>query len=151
MPDERQWENAVEPQYPSVRWNEVARDADEAKKTVYLGPQIQGILIGRKSGVGANDSCIYNIQLADGTVVAVWGSTVLDPKMAMVPDASEVRIIFEGLQKAKVAGRKPWKKFSVQFAKPVTTFQEAVPPTQTQPGAAPTAAPVATTPSDEGY
>lgn len=143
------WEEAKEPQYPSVRWNEAAQSQEEAQKTVYLGPVIQGILISRKHDVGANNSSVYNIQLQDGTVVAVWGSTVLDPKMAIVPDSSEVRITFEGLQKAKVPGRKPWKKFKVEFAKPVTTFQEAAP--AQQPMNPTPAAGQVQAPTDEGY
>ncbi len=145
------WQEAKEPQYPSVRWTEQAASQEEANKTVYLGPVIQGILIGRKHDVGVNNSSVYNIQLQDGTVVTVWGSTVLDPKMQIVPDNSEVRITFEGFQKAKVAGRKPWKKFKVEFAKPVTTFQEAAPQQPMQGGYQAPAGGQVAAPTDEGY
>lgn len=143
---DQQWQEAKAPQYPSVRWNEQPQDEKQAQTTVYLGTIVQGLLIDRKSGLGANNSSIYNIQLADGRIVGVWGSHALDAKMAIVPNNHEVRIEFLGLVQNKKPGQKPWKNFSVQYAKPVTTMTEAQ-----APNAGFQAPPVGQAPSNMGY
>lgn len=117
--NDQEWKEAKAPQYPSVRWTEAAEVGKE-ETTVYLGPVVQGLFIDQKDGLGANDSSIYHIQLADGRIVGVWSTTVLKDRMKMVPMGSEVRLTLNGSKKAKVAGRKNWLDITVQFAKPVT-------------------------------
>lgn len=122
----QEWKEAKEMLYPAVRW-EAETDADTAEKTVYLGEAVQGLYIDKKDGLGANNSTIYTIEVPNVGKVGVWGSQVLDARMKQIVIGSEVRITFLGLQKAKVAGRKPWRNFRVEFAKPVTQMVEATP------------------------
>ena len=88
---------------------------------------IVSLNVEKKDGLGANNSTIYTLEVPNVGKVGVWGSQVLDARMAQVPVGSEVRITFLGLQKAKVAGRKAWRNFKVEFAKPVTQMVEANP------------------------
>ncbi len=122
MSEDRQWTQAKEEMSPAIRWTEAA-DPNEKNPTVFVGSVVQGIYVARKDGIGANDSSIYTIELADGRRVGVWSTTVLKGKMELVPMGSEVRITLNGFKKSKIGGRKPWGDFTVEFAKPVTTMQ----------------------------
>ncbi len=117
------WKEAKEVLYPAIRW-EVTAEPGKEDSTVYLGPTVQGIYVSKKDGIGANNSTIYTLEVPTVGKVGVWGSSVLDAKMALVAIGDEVRINFLGTQKAKVAGRKPWRNFRVESAKPVTQMVE---------------------------
>jgi hypothetical protein len=51
----------------------------------------------------------------DGKKVAFWGSAVLDARFQEIPEGSEVRIVFKGLQAPKVAGRSKTNVYDVFF------------------------------------
>ncbi len=77
------------------------------------GDFIEGILIGKQSGVGPNESMIYNIDTKDSGIKNVWGSAVLDSRMALVKTESKVKITFKGLGEAKGGHNAP-KIFKVE-------------------------------------
>lgn len=59
---------------------------------------IEGTLLSKKENVGINESNAYYIETKDGTFM-VWGSTVLDDRMSLIPEGEKVRITYKGIQK----------------------------------------------------
>ena len=51
--------------------------------------------------------------MPDGTIVAVWGSSVLDTKMSNVGIGQRVKIESLGKKKSPTKGRSPYKDFAV--------------------------------------
>jgi hypothetical protein len=146
MSDDNQmdrWQEAKEQLGTIIRWDEVADKGQE--QTLYLGPTVQGIYVDKKTNIGANKSNLYEIELADGRKVSIWGSALLDGKFDLVPVGSEVRITYLGMEKAKQSARS-YRTFRVEFAKPTVSFNEVN--TEKAADAGQTAAPTAT---DEGY
>ena len=76
------------------------------------GDCIEGILVLKQEDVGDNKSRMYSIETPEG-VKNVWGSAVLDNRMAFVKVGSKIKITFKGLGDAK-AGRKAPKIFKVE-------------------------------------
>ena len=76
------------------------------------GDFIEGILVKKEDEVGENKSWLYSIETPEG-VKNVWGSAVLDNRMAFVKVGSKIKITFKGLGDAK-AGRKAPKIFKVE-------------------------------------
>lgn len=120
----QEWNEAREEQLPSLRWEEQAKAGDNGK-TVYLGAVVQGIYIARKDDVGANKAKLYTIDVPEIGKVVMWGSQVIDARMAQVPLNMEVRISFLGMQPPKIPGHRPWYNFKVEYAKPVTQMVDA--------------------------
>lgn len=115
----------------SVRWEEEGDDT----KSVYLGPVVQGEFIELKTDVGPNNSNIYVVKLDDGTVVNVWGTTLLDDVFMggnnnePIPVGAVIRITCKGKQQGKTgpskqAGKGYWT-FDVEFAIPSPAFKAA--------------------------
>lgn len=149
MSDENQmdrWQEAKEQLGTIIRWDEVADKGQE--QTLYLGPTVQGLYVDKKMNIGANKSNLYEIEIADGRKVSIWGSALLDGKFDLIPMGSEVRVTYLGMEKAKQSARS-YRTFKVEFAKPVMEFNEAkTEAPSTGAGTAPVTPPTAT---DEGY
>jgi hypothetical protein len=67
--------------------------------------EIEGKLIGWDENVGPNDSNMYQIQKSDGTVVGVWGTTLLDIQLKSVEIGVNVKIVYKGMNKSPKSGR----------------------------------------------
>lgn len=76
-------------------------------------PVVEGEYLGKKDNVGENNSKIYNLRLADGNTVGVWGSTVLDGKMTNVAIGQKIKIMFLGSKPSPNRKGKNYKDFSV--------------------------------------
>jgi len=76
------------------------------------GDFIEGVVLNKESEVGENKSWLYSIETLEG-VKSVWGSAVLDSRMALIKLDSKVKITYKGLGEAK-AGRKAPKIFKVE-------------------------------------
>jgi hypothetical protein len=76
-------------------------------------PEVEGEYVGKETGVGKNNSALYAIRQADGNVVKVWGSTVLDNKMANVGIDQQVKIEFLGNKPSPSRKGKTYKDFAV--------------------------------------
>ena len=76
-------------------------------------PDAEGKYVGKETGIGENNSTLYSLQQADGTVVKVWGSTVLDGKMANVGIGQIVQIKFLGSKPSPKRKGKTYKDFAV--------------------------------------
>lgn len=140
MAEDRSWQEAKEVFGTMLRWTPEPKKPDE--KTLYLGPEVQGIYSGMKTDVGQNASNVYDITLPDGRLVSIWGSDLLDGKFKEIPIGSEVLIRFLGIQQPKTPTGRAYNGFQVMYAKPVAKMAEA--------GVAPAganAAPVAAAPA----
>ena len=79
------------------------------------GDFIEGILVVTKKDVGENKSMLYSIETPEG-VKNVWGSAILDSRMALVKVGDQIKITYKGLGEGK-AGRNPPKIFKVEVDK----------------------------------
>jgi len=99
----------------TLRWTpEPKNDQD---KSIYLGKVIQGFYKEKKTGVGQNESNIYEIQLATGELVSIWGSGLLDGKFDEIPKGCEVRITYLGVAQPKSPKGRAYQNFTVEYDK----------------------------------
>ena len=102
-----------------MKWEKITPEGDEEKTPIWngkdlkVGDELVGDFIEVKKEVGANKSNLYLFatQGADSGEVAVWGSTVLDARLANLEEGDKVRIVYLGLEESK-AGRQ-YKNFDV--------------------------------------
>lgn len=80
------------------------------------GDFIEGILVRIQEEVGTNKAMLYSIENKDG-VKMIWGSTLLDDKMALVKVGDFIRITFKGFAKEHKKGKNPAKIFKVEIDK----------------------------------
>ena len=76
------------------------------------GDFIEGILVRSQKDVGINKANLYSIEIPDG-MKSVWGSAILDSRMALVKIGSKIKITYKGLAEAK-AGQHAAKIFKVE-------------------------------------
>lgn len=79
------------------------------------GDFIEGILIKVQENVGTNKSMLYSIETSEG-VKNVWGSAILDSRMALVRINSQIKITYKGLGESK-SGKHAPKIFKVEIDK----------------------------------
>ena len=79
------------------------------------GDFVEGILVRVQHDVGVNESNLYTVETSEG-MKSVWGSTILDEKMALVHEGDKVKLTFKGLTEAS-KGKKPAKIFKVEVDK----------------------------------
>lgn len=122
----------------SVAWSEEEEAESEGTKTPkkYFSDVITGEFMKMDTDVGVNDSNTYKIKLEDGTIVTVWGTTVLDGRFAEayegepIPEGAIVRITCLGKKQGKSGpskqeGKGYWN-FELDYAIPSPTFKKAV-------------------------
>lgn len=132
-----------------IRWTPEPKDAED--KSIFLGNVITGYYKDKKEDVGQNKSNIYEIQLADGNLIGMWGSGLLDGKFDEIPQGCLVRITYLGIAQPKKVGGRAYQNFTVEFdpdQKIPANFQPVV--AAPAPVAAPVAAPAATAPAFPG-
>jgi hypothetical protein len=76
------------------------------------GDFIEGILVRKQDKIGVNESMLYSIETPKG-VKSVWGSTILDQRMALVKEGSKVKVTYKGTGEAKKGKNAP-KIFKVE-------------------------------------
>lgn len=79
------------------------------------GDSIQGVLIAKRTKVGANESNAYDIECGPDKLFMVWGSTVLDDRMNFVNVGDKVRITYKGTETNKKG--QPVKIFKIERQK----------------------------------
>jgi len=77
------------------------------------GDFVEGVLLNKVDKVGKNESWLYSIETPEG-VKSVWGSVVLDGKMALTKVGDKIKITYNGLGEAK-SGRNAPKLFKVEI------------------------------------
>ena len=76
------------------------------------GDFVEGVLIQAQENVGVNNSMLYLLETSDG-VKTIWGSAILDSRMALVKKGDKIKITYKGLAEAK-GGKNPAKIFKVE-------------------------------------
>lgn len=139
------FQKAVEQMGQILRWTEQPRKPDE--KTLYLGPVVNGFYKSMKTGVGQNDSSLYEIQLKDGTLVSIWGSSLLDGKFKEIPQGCEIRLTYLGIAQPKKSSGRAYQNFELEYDVnsriPMSTAGAAAPAAAPVAAARPAAAPAA--------
>lgn len=141
-----------------LRWTPEAKDAKQAEGTIFIGTAVHGYYVGKREGVGQNDSTVYEILTMDKQKVSFWGSDLLDGKFAEIPLNSEVRVTCLGTQQPKTPAGRPYLGFKVEYdkdSKRPADFVEAAPANGVaaapSTGAAPVAPTAAVAPADQGF
>jgi len=80
------------------------------------GDFVEGVLVRKQEEVGVNKSKLYSIETSDKGVLSVWGSAVLDSRMALVKEGNKIRITYKGLGESK-GGKNAPKIFKVEVDK----------------------------------
>lgn len=102
-------------------WTRVSGRSDETwDKT--KDKEVSGTLIDIRENVGPNGSKIYTLQQADGKTIGVWGSAMLDGRMASIPLGNEVKIVYLGLELNPKTHRK-FHNFDVMTRKPAASAE----------------------------
>jgi hypothetical protein len=81
------------------------------------GDSIEGILVRVQENIGVNKSKLYSIDTNNG-IKSVWGSAILDDKLAILKVGDLIRITYKGLGEAKKGKNAP-KIFSVMVDKSI--------------------------------
>lgn len=80
------------------QWVEVGRvptwDFKESK-------ELTGTYIAKEEGVGLKDTNLFKIQKEDGSVVGVWGNTMINDTFQKIQIGDEVRIVYLGMEESK--------------------------------------------------
>lgn len=77
--------------------------------------KVEGEFLRTKEEVGANKSKLHCFRNSNGGEFSIWGSTVLDDRMAYVKPGDYVRVTFKGEEKNKRG--QPVKIFKVEVAR----------------------------------
>lgn len=80
------------------------------------GDFIEGVLVRAQENIGANESMLYSIETSDG-VKNVWGSALLDSRMALVKVGDKIKITYKGLAAKSSKGKNPAKIFKLEVDK----------------------------------
>ena len=78
------------------------------------GDVIEGVLINIQVDVGSNKSKLYGIEIEPGKMQNVWGSAILDQRMALIKEGSKIKITYKGLGEKKGSNNAP-KIFKVEI------------------------------------
>lgn len=86
-------------------WMEVIPPKKGQDNTPFWEPdeddELLGVYYKLDTNVGNNASNVYTIQRADGSLIKVWGSVVLDNRMQYVTFGETIKIIYLGKPKGK--------------------------------------------------
>jgi len=96
-------------------WKEVTL---EDSKTWDKSAPIEGKFVKVETEIGPNDSNMYTIETKDGPF-KVWGSTVLDDKLAGVSPNTYIKIDYEGKLTSKKGSQYHSYKVFIDNAEPV--------------------------------
>ena len=70
-----------------------------------MDEEITGTLVSIETEVGPNSSNLYTLKKADGSLISVWGTTLLDNRFNKAEIGSEVKIVYLGEAKSEKTGR----------------------------------------------
>ena len=93
-------------------WKEVGGQSQLDMWDENAEKSIEGLYVNMRTKVGKNNSNMYETKLDNGSVKGVWGSTVLDSRMASIPVGSFIKIVFNGKTAGKDA-RGAYKSYTV--------------------------------------
>lgn len=67
--------------------------------------EIVGNYISKQVNVGSKSSNLYTLKKLDGTVIGVWGNTMLDDKFKSIDTGEDVKIVYLGEETSKSGNR----------------------------------------------
>lgn len=67
--------------------------------------ELVGYFINGESNVGPNESNLWTFRKEDGSIISVWGNTILDMRFKNLVEGDKVRIIYKGWAKSPKTGR----------------------------------------------
>ena len=70
-----------------------------------VGDEIIGIFEQMEENVGPNKSRLYTLRKDDGSLIKVWGSTLLDKRFDFIQLGEKVKIVYQGKKKSQKGGR----------------------------------------------
>lgn len=79
-------------------WN--GKDA-EGNFMLKEGDVLEGVFVSVKPDVGSNHANVYTFKKANGEVVSVWGSTILDTRFENLNPGEEVMVKYLGYPESK--------------------------------------------------
>lgn len=68
-------------------------------------PNFEGIFVSKRENVGANNATIYEFEIDDGSMVGMWGNTILDTRLKNVKESEGVKIEYLGKTKSEKTKR----------------------------------------------
>jgi hypothetical protein len=74
--------------------------------------------------VGDNKSLLYTLELEDGSLMAVWGSTIIDTRLKNVKIGEVVKIQYLGKEKSKKRKGATYNNFEVFHGELETELEE---------------------------
>ena len=80
------------------------------------GDFVEGVLVRKQSDIGENKSMLYTIKTSEG-MRNIWGSAILDERMALVNLEEKIKITYKGVSKEAKKGHNPAKIFKVEVDK----------------------------------
>lgn len=90
------------------------------------GAEFIGIYLSRDEHVGENDSTVYNFKTAEGEIIGVWGTTLLDIRLKNLQIGEEVKIVYLGLAQSEKRKGKSYHNFEVYHRMPEFVKKEDV-------------------------
>lgn len=79
--------------------------------------EVEGVYVSKDEAVGLNNSSLYNLKQADGSIIGVWSNTLLDDKLKGVEFGQEVKIVYLGKVVSEKTGRE-YNNFDVYVGDP---------------------------------
>ena len=67
--------------------------------------EIVGTYVLMEENVGPNRSTLYSLKKDDGSLIGVWGNTLLDSRFKNIQIGDEVRIVYLGKDTSEKTGR----------------------------------------------
>ena len=107
----------------SKEWKEVTPPKDESEIwSPEEGDEIEGVFKEVKEDIGPNNSKLYTITTEKGDI-KLWGSTVLDDRLAGIDFGTDIKVLYKGMVKGKNSSYKDWGVYMDKDA--VTTAPDA--------------------------
>ena len=104
-------------------WN--YQDKESKEFSLNEGDELVGIFLGKEEEVGPNKANLYSFRKEDKTIIAVWGSTLLDTRYKNLMEGEEVKTIYLGTVESEKSGR-TYHNYEV-FHREVETSKEEIP------------------------
>lgn len=111
------------------QWEEVNPMSTPIWEFQKAGDEVVGILEKVEENVGPNKSRLYTLKKEDGSLVKVWGSTLLDKRFDFISLGEKVKIVYEGKKKSEKSKRayNDFKVFHAHAKHPENKLDEDIP------------------------
>ena len=102
-------------------WEKVGMTPVWDYKNKKPGDTLVGVYMYKEEGIGENNSTLYTFELSDGSLVSIWGSTLLDTRFKHLEPGEEVKVIYNGKKPSPNRKGSSYHDFDVYHrAKPFT-------------------------------